>query len=88
MIRIFGQRREEPSLLEAHASAVTFMEEQPPPSAIEAASTLEEETLAATQDSSKSLQGMHEFASIMEDCTLLHVDCLEEGTFTVLCHYA
>ena len=63
------------------------MENQTSSPAIEASNTIEEETLAATQDSSETLQGMPKFLFLMEDCTSLHADCLEHGTFIALCYH-
>lgn len=79
LIKIFGQKREEPSppVVEAHTSTVIVMEKQPSSPAIEASNNIEEEILAATQDPSETLHGMPKFSFLMEDCTSLHVDCLE-----------
>ena len=62
MIRIFCQRREEPSPLveEAYTSTVTVMEEQPSCSAREEGKIVEEGDLAYT-----SHQGMLEFPSLV-----------------------
>ena len=86
LIRRFGQRREEPSppVEEAHTSVVIVMEEQPSSIEIETSNTIEEETLAATQDSSKNLQGMPKFLFLMEGCISLHADFLEQEVFTTL----
>lgn len=64
-----------------------MMEKKPSSPVIEAANTVEEETLAATQGSSKSLQGMPKFLSLMKHCISLHANFLEQETFTVLCHH-
>ena len=76
MIRIFGQRREEPSPLveEAYTSAVIVMEEKPSTSVVEGANTLKERTLATMQGVPKVQQDMIAFplsiiaTNLSEDC--------------------